>query len=213
MFSYGPGRVPPPAHLGIPPALIAGSFAPGNVVNSVRQAKRIYIGNITDAHTEEVLRNHFTKLMKENNLAAGDLGGDIVQEVGIDEEKRFAFIEVSCSARYHPVLVLMIKFRTPDEATGAMQFDGETIADVKITVKPPKDYIGIDTALGTMAGGVGMTVSESPNKLFIGGLPTYLNDEQVMELMKSFGELKSFNLVKDGTASKVSVTACSSPGS
>jgi splicing factor U2AF subunit len=73
-----------------------------------------------------------------------------------------------------------------------------------VSIKPPKEYIGIDSALGTMEGGVGMTVAESPNKLFIGGLPTYLNEEQVMELLKSFGELKSFNLVKDGVASKVS---------
>lgn len=87
-----------------------------------------------------------------------------------------------------------------------MKFDGETIADTKVTVKPAKEYIGIDSALG-LAGGVGMTVAESPNKLFIGGLPTYLSEEQVMELLKSFGELKSFNLVKDGVASKVSLIA------
>lgn len=94
MFSYGPGRVPPPAHLGIPPALIAGSFAPGNVVNSVRQAKRVYIGEITDAHTQDVLKKHFTRLMRENNLQSADMKGEVVQEVGVDEEKRFAFIEV-----------------------------------------------------------------------------------------------------------------------
>lgn len=99
MFSYGPGRVPPPAHLGIPPAIIAGSFAPGNVVNSVRQAKRIYVGNITEAITEDLLRNHFTGLMMKNKLHAGDLGGDVIQEVGIDEERRFAFIEVSTESR------------------------------------------------------------------------------------------------------------------
>jgi splicing factor U2AF subunit len=34
-------------------------------------------------------------------------------------------------------------------------------------------------------------------KVFIGGLPAYVSDEQVMELLKAFGELKSFNLVKD----------------
>lgn len=47
---------------------------------------------------------------------------------------------------------------------------------------------------------------DSPNKLFVGGLPTYLSDEQVMELLKSFGELKTFNLVKDNAQeSKVSL--------
>jgi len=31
----------------------------------------------------------------------------------------------------------------------------------------------------------------------VGGLPTYLNEEQVMELLKSFGDLKAFNLVRE----------------
>jgi splicing factor U2AF subunit len=40
-------------------------------------------------------------------------------------------------------------------------------------------------------------VEEGPNKIFIGGLPFYLNEEQVKELLSSFGQLRSFNLVKD----------------
>jgi splicing factor U2AF subunit len=40
-------------------------------------------------------------------------------------------------------------------------------------------------------------VMDTPNKVFIGGVPTYLNEEQVMELLKAFGELKSFQLIKD----------------
>ena len=66
-----------------------------------------------------------------------------------------------------------------------------------LRVKRPKDYIGIDPSLGPIGG---MAIPDTPNKLFVGGLPTYLNDEQVMELLKSFGDLRSFNLVKEGTA-------------
>jgi hypothetical protein len=33
-------------------------------------------------------------------------------------------------------------------------------------------------------GVVSTTVADTPNKIYIGGLPTYLNDEQVMELLK-----------------------------
>jgi splicing factor U2AF subunit len=36
-------------------------------------------------------------------------------------------------------------------------------------------------------------------KVFVGGLPAYVSDEQVMDLLKAFGELKSFNLVKDSS--------------
>ena len=34
-------------------------------------------------------------------------------------------------------------------------------------------------------------------QVFLGGLPNYLNDDQVKELLTSFGQLRAFNLVKD----------------
>ena len=40
-------------------------------------------------------------------------------------------------------------------------------------------------------------VADSQNKLFVAGLPVYLNDDQVKELLISFGPLRAFNLVKD----------------
>nr|8P25_A Chain A, Splicing factor U2AF 65 kDa subunit,Far upstream element-binding protein 1 [Homo sapiens] len=46
-------------------------------------------------------------------------------------------------------------------------------------------------------GVVSTVVPDSAHKLFIGGLPNYLNDDQVKELLTSFGPLKAFNLVKD----------------
>jgi len=49
-------------------------------------------------------------------------------------------------------------------------------------------------------GMVSTVVSDSPNKLFVAGLPNYLNEDQVKELLTSFGQLKAFNLVKDMTS-------------
>jgi splicing factor U2AF subunit len=84
-----------------------------------------------------------------------------------------------------------VQFRTPDEATNALTLNGTEFQDVALELKRPKEYIGIDPSLG------GGASSNSPNKLFIGGLPLNLNEEQVGELLKSFGELKSFNLVQE----------------
>jgi splicing factor U2AF 65 kDa subunit len=50
-----------------------------------------------------------------------------------------------------------------------------------------------------LMGVVSSVVSDSPHKIFIGGLPSYLNDSQVKELLQSFGPLRGFNLVKDST--------------
>merc|ERR1712080_543058 len=43
-------------------------------------------------------------------------------------------------------------------------------------------------------------MGDSLQKVFVGGLPNYLNEEQVKELLTSFGQLKAFNLVKDVTS-------------
>lgn len=57
---------------------------------------------------------------------------------------------------------------------------------------------GMSEQPGSVIPGVVSTVvQDSPHKVFIGGLPNYLNEDQVRELLMSFGQLKAFNLVKD----------------
>jgi len=43
-------------------------------------------------------------------------------------------------------------------------------------------------------------VTDGPNKIFVGGLPYQLNDDQVKELLAAFGPLKSFHLVKEASS-------------
>ena len=38
---------------------------------------------------------------------------------------------------------------------------------------------------------------DAAERIFVGGLPYFLTDEQCKELLGSFGQLKSFDLVKD----------------
>ena len=80
-----------------------------------------------------------------------------------------------------------------------MAFDGIIFLNGPLKIRRPKDYGGIDpTVVGVHVPGVVSTnVPDSINKIFVGGLPTYLNEEQVQELLKSFGELKAFNLVRE----------------
>ena len=71
---------------------------------------------------------------------------------------------------------------------------------VPLKIRRPKDYAGSDLSAPAgmhVPGVVSTNVPDSINKIFVGGLPTYLNEEQVMELLKSFGELKAFNLVRE----------------
>jgi splicing factor U2AF 65 kDa subunit len=80
-----------------------------------------------------------------------------------------------------------------------MAFDGIIFINGPLKIRRPKDYGGIDMSQPAVhvPGVVSTNVPDSINKIFVGGLPTYLNEEQVMELLKSCGELKAFNLVRE----------------
>ena len=49
-------------------------------------------------------------------------------------------------------------------------------------------------------GSIGATVTNGPGKIFIGGLPYNLLDEQIMELLSAFGPIKQFHQVRSTTA-------------
>ena len=88
-----------------------------------------------------------------------------------------------------------------------MGFDGIIFQNNALKIRRPKDYTGTEFDMpGGVPGVVSTNVPDTVNKIFVGGLPSYLTDDQVMELLKSFGDLRSFNLVKEGGtgASKVS---------
>jgi len=91
-----------------------------------------------------------------------------------------------------------------------MAFDGIMLHGYALKVRRPKDYVPFSIAPAEVAPGapkpalpagaiVATNVPDSPHKIFIGGLPAHLNEEQVKDLLMTFGPLKAFNLVKDTT--------------
>ncbi len=169
---------------------IGAPAVPGGPHGSMnRQARRLYIGNVGYEATEALLCGFFNTRMRELNLvnrslAEGGGPGDACIAAQINAEKGYAFVE----------------FRSPEEATNAMAFDGIVFQNQGLKIRRPKDYVGPDVSAPAnihVPGVVSTNVPDSPNKIFVGGLPTYLNDEQVMELLKAFGELRAFNLVRE----------------
>lgn len=156
------------------------------------QSRRLYVGNIPFGCTEESMMDFFNQQMHLCGLAQAV--GNPILACQINLDKNFAFIE----------------FRSIDETTAAMAFDGINYQGQSLKIRRPRDYqpmpgqddsalmgLGAVGAMGGFMGVVSTVVADSPYKLFIGGLPNYLNDDQVKELMSSFGQLKAFNLVKD----------------
>ncbi|KAF9107582.1 U2 small nuclear RNA auxiliary factor 2 [Mortierella sp. GBA35] len=162
-----------------------GPSGPNGVDHTVaRQQRRLYCGNLPLGINEESLADFFNQTMMSMNLTTAS--GAPVVSVHINFEKNYAFVE----------------FRTPEEATAAMAFDGIVFQNQTLKIRRPKDYQPPEGAVHEVPqihvpGVISTNVPDSENKIFIGGLPLYLNDEQVIELLTAFGELKAFNLVKE----------------
>ncbi|KAJ7224380.1 hypothetical protein GGX14DRAFT_531901 [Mycena pura] len=175
----------------IPPILgIAGLPAPmpvqsfgmgiGGNPNLSRQSRRLYIGSITPEVTEQNLADFFNAKMEEMKIGTGGTGNPVLA-VQCNYEKNYAFVE----------------FRSAEDATAAMAFDGIIFINGPLKIRRPKDYSGDLASSVYVPGVVSTNVPDTINKVFVGGLPAYLNEEQVIELLKSFGELKAFNLVRE----------------
>lgn len=56
-------------------------------------------------------------------------------------------------------------------------------------------------------------MADAAERVFVGGLPYFLTDEQCKELLSSFGPLKSFDLVRDReTGNSKGCVCCSGTG-
>ena len=148
-----------------------------------RQARRLYVGNMPFGVTEEAMMDFFNHQMKITGLAQAE--GNPVIAVQINLDKNFAFLE----------------HRSVEETTQAMAFDGINFQGQSLKIRRPRDYQPLpgmsENPTVNVPGVVSTVVQDSPHKVFIGGLPNYLNEDQVKELLISFGPLKAFNLVKD----------------
>jgi len=118
---------------------------------------------------EQNLADFFNNKMIEMSIGTGAPGNPVLA-VLCNYENNYAFVE----------------FRSAEDATAAMAFD-RIIFINGLEIRRPRDYYG----------DISTNVPDSISKIFLGGLPTCVNEGQIMELLESFGELKAFNLVRE----------------
>lgn len=179
-----------------------------------RQARRLYVGNIPFGCTDEDMIDFFQTNMTACNFVTQP--GNPVLACQINLDKNFAFLE----------------FRSVEETTSAMALDGILCKGQALKIRRPHDYQPIPgseptpTPIGGALSGllannsaseppphvpgvVSSIVADSPNKIYIGGLPTYLTDDQIKEILTSFGQLRAFNLIRDpGTMASKGYAFC-----
>uniref|UniRef100_A0A336LME6 CSON005644 protein n=1 Tax=Culicoides sonorensis TaxID=179676 RepID=A0A336LME6_CULSO len=176
--------VPPPGFEHITPlqykAMQAAGQIPANIVADTpqaavpvvgstitRQARRLYVGNIPFGVTEEEMMEFFNQQMHLSGLAQA--AGNPVLACQINLDKNFAFLE----------------FRSIDETTQAMAFDGINFKGQSLKIRRPHDYQPMPGMTDSSSAGLNVpgvistVVPDSPHKIFIGGLPNYLNEDQV----------------------------------
>lgn len=160
---------------------------------ATRHARRVYVGGLPPFANEQTIASFFSQVMAAiNGNTAGP--GDAVVNVYINHEKKFAFVEM----------------RTVEEASNAMALDGIMFEGLQVRVRRPSDYNpSLAATLGPSQpsphlnlAAVGLTPgfsggADGPDKIFVGGLPYYLTETQIKELLESFGPLRGFDLVKD----------------
>ncbi|PWN21356.1 hypothetical protein BCV69DRAFT_282089 [Microstroma glucosiphilum] len=146
-----------------------------------RQSRRLYIGNVSHSTTEAMFVRFWNDRMKEMRFNIAD--GEPCISSQVNPDKGYAFVE----------------FRCPEEATNAMSFDGVVFAGQALKIRRPKDYTGPDVTPKPLhvPGVISTNVPDGPNKIYVGSLPTYLNEDQIIELLKAFGEVRAFNLVRE----------------
>ncbi|KAK1600206.1 uncharacterized protein LY79DRAFT_532877 [Colletotrichum navitas] len=170
---------------------------PGGQVNSAalkpsnsRQAKRLLINNLPPSATEESIQNFFNLQLNGLNIIEST---DPCTSCQVSKDHSFAVVE----------------FRNASEATVALALDGISMeaedatngaaADQGLVIRRPKDYIvpAVVDDVPYEPGVVSNIVVDTPNKISVANMPVYLSEEQVSELLVSFGELKAFVLVRD----------------
>ena len=77
-----------------------------------------------------------------------------------------------------------------------MALDGIIFINGPLKIRRPKDYGGPEMIQASVhiPGVVSTNVPDSINKVVVGGLPACLEEEQVQELLKSFGGSKPLTL-------------------
>ncbi|KAK3706296.1 hypothetical protein LTR37_012811 [Vermiconidia calcicola] len=174
---------------------------PGGQANSsalkpstARQSKRLFVYNLPASSTDESVSDFFNLQLNGLNVTRAI---DPCISAQVSKDRSYALLE----------------FKSAEDATNGMAFDGvnmepdamdtsngETNGTAKgLQIKRPKDYIvpAVTDETENEAGVLSNIVPDTQNKISITHIPVYLTEEQVQELLVSFGELKNFILVKD----------------
>jgi splicing factor U2AF subunit len=151
--------------------------------SAAKQSKRLYVHNLPSGCTSEEIMDFFNLQLNGLNVVSGH---DPCLSAHIATSKEYAALE----------------FKAPEDATLALAMSGINMRGDEgsgLSIRRPKDYITPTADENAYPPGdeVSTVVKDSPVKLSIVNIPTYIEEEQIRELVETMGKLKAFILVKD----------------
>lgn len=156
-----------------------------------RQSKRLFAYNVPSTATDDSICEFFNLQLNGLNVTKSV---DPCVSAQINPDRSFALLE----------------FKSAEDATSALAFDGVAISDDAtngdangkhsgLSIRRPKDYIvpAVTDESEQVEGVISENVPDTQNKIRMTNIPVYIEDEQVKELLQTFGQLKSCIVVKD----------------
>ena len=217
-----PGMRPPGGAPGAPgvPALM-----PIQNQLQTRHARRVYVGGLPPVCTDETLKSFFNGALVAVNGVI-DEKADPVMNVYLNREKAFAFVEFRTVEEASNAMALdaikfegaMLRVRRPNDYK---EQEAAALGPCRPNPKLNLAALGLGFGMpppmmmpmpmpgpgmgpmpgpmpgGNLGGGPALTKQNDPDRVFIGGLPYYLTEEQVTSLVEPFGKLATIDLIKN----------------
>lgn len=185
---------------------------------ATRHARRVYVGGFPPNVSEIRIADFFNNaLMAVGGIAAEtqtDGNANPVVNVYMNHEKHFAFVEFRNVEETSNCMALdsisfdssQLRVRRPNDYNqpAAMKL-GPVVPNIKMNL----EAIGLSNdALQRMQSGVASgqnngnpngsnVIDPNEDRVFIGGLPYFLTEAQIRELLEAFGPITRFDLVRD----------------
>ncbi|PSC72088.1 splicing factor U2af large subunit A-like isoform X2 [Micractinium conductrix] len=186
---------------------------------ATRHARRIYVGGLPPQANEQNIQTFFSNaLAAVGGTTAGP--GLCCINVYVNYEKKFAFVELRTVEEASNAMALdgimfegaQVRIRRPADYNAAAAAPlGPSMPNPNLNLAAiGLDKAALAAAAATGGGGgggggggslppqqAGLSEVDAANRIFVGGLPYYLTEEQCRELLGSFGTIKLFDLIKD----------------
>jgi len=184
---------------------------------ATRHARRVYVGGFPPNVSEIRIADFFNNaLMAVGGIADTQTDGNVnpVVNVYMNHEKHFAFVEFRNVEETSNCMALdsisfdssQLRVRRPNDYNqpAAMKL-GPVVPNIKMNL----EAIGLSNdALQRMQSGVASgqnngnpngsnVIDPNEDRVFIGGLPYFLTEAQIRELLEAFGPITRFDLVRD----------------